>query len=48
MPEPKNKLQMHKKGVTSGMKLVQPSKKTDDMNLDLTIMIDANEELRVE
>mmetsp|Transcript_4269 Transcript_4269/g.5311 ORF Transcript_4269/g.5311 Transcript_4269/m.5311 type:complete len:80 (+) Transcript_4269:724-963(+) len=35
-----------KKGVTGGMKLTKPEKKTDDVNLDLTIMIDANEELR--
>ena len=34
-----------KKGVTTGMKLTRPNKKTDDVNLDLTIMIDANEEL---
>lgn len=36
-----------KKGVTSGMKLVQPMKKTDDINLDLTILIDASEDMRV-
>lgn len=36
-----------KKGVTSGMKLVKPEKKTDDVNLDLTILVDANEEVRV-
>ena len=35
-----------KKGVTSGMKLYQPVKKTDDFNLDLTMQIDGNEDLR--
>ena len=33
-----------KKGVTSGMKLFQPTKKNDEMNLDLTMQVDANEE----
>ena len=34
-----------KKGVTTGMKLYQPSKKNDDINLDLTMQVDANEEM---
>ena len=37
---------MKKKGVTSGMKLIQPVKKNDKANLDLTIQLDeANEEV---
>ena len=37
-----------KKGVTTGMRLVQPMKKNNDISLDMTIQVDANEELRDE
>ena len=33
-----------KKGVTSGMKLSQPMKKNDDLNLDLTMQIDLTDD----
>ena len=37
-----------KKGVTTGMRLIQPVKKDEDLNLDLTIQADINEELQAD
>lgn len=40
-------MMLPKKGVTTGMQLVKPEQKSDQFNLDLTMQIDANEELKV-